>query len=248
MSRLWPHLPDAVAAHDFAKIAAGAHSVPASHHPTQIYAPVGDRVSETVIRRFIDDATSLAVLHGYPESAGDGTRISFDRAAALLIHDAMDITWAEGGNRSLWSFTSIVALPHLTFWRFGSGNPERWIASDLTRHTWARLWWRAVVFAEDNDLLNALSESDLNQLLERRSIGGDPRLVRALGRIVVETPTEVATRRALIRDVTARLRRWLAFIDVHALDDRQVEQMCNALTIESVRRLQGEDGRSMSVP
>ncbi|MET8462784.1 hypothetical protein [Micromonospora zamorensis] len=49
------------------------------------------------------------------------------------------------------------------------------MATDLTRHTWAWLWWQAVVFARHEQILVVLSESDLNQLLERRSIGGNPR-------------------------------------------------------------------------
>ena len=118
----------------------------------------------------------------------------------------MDLSWAEAGNRGVWSFVSLIALPHPTAWRFGTRNIERWIASDLTRHTWARLWWQAVVFENELDLPNALTESDLNQLLERRSIGGDARLVRALGWAIVNESTGDVPRRYLIRDVTLRLR------------------------------------------
>ena len=102
-----------------------------------------------------------------------------------------------------WSFVALVPLPQLTYWRFGFGNRERWIAGDLTRHTWARLWWQAVVFEGHVELLAALSESDLNQLLERRIIGGDPRLTRALRHAV--TGCQEASRRILIRDAAKRL-------------------------------------------
>jgi len=56
---------------------------------------------------------------------------------------------AEAGNRDVWSFTALVALPHLTRWRFVTRNRERWLASDLTRHTWARLWWQVTVFERE---------------------------------------------------------------------------------------------------
>jgi hypothetical protein len=245
VTHLWPHLPDVVAAHDFEKIVSGVVLNPAPRHPGQVYGPVGDRVPDAAVQRLIDEMTSLATAYGYPRAAGNAARISFDRAAAPSVRQAMDITWADGGNRSLWSFTALVALPHLTMWRFGSGNQERWVASDLTRHTWARLWWQAVLFEQDIDLLNELTESDLNQLLERRSdMGGYPRLICALGRAVVETPSDVIARRPLIRDVAARVLRRLAFTDARALDDNQLTEMCRALTAESVYHLQ--DRRSFS--
>ncbi|MBB5775051.1 DUF6339 family protein [Nonomuraea jabiensis] len=174
--------------------------------------------------------------YGFPEPAGSDARISFDRDAAKVIRGQLDLSWAEAGNRDLWSFLSLVALPHVTMWRFGHGNKERWVATDLTRHTWARLWWQAVVFAGHEHILAALSESDLNQLLERRSIGGDPRLVREMARAVTELAAN-APRRPVIRDVTARLRRYLAFLDVRALSDQQVRDLCRALTNETITRL-----------
>ncbi len=191
------------------------------------------------VRGLIDAVTTLARENGFPETAGIDARISFDRHAAKVIRGHLDLSWAEAGNRDLWSFLSLVALPHVTMWRFGPDNKERWIATDLTRHTWARLWWQAVVFAGHEHVLAALNESDLNQLLERRSIGGDPRLTRELARAVIELGAE-APRRAVIRDVTARLRRYLAFLDVRALSDQQVKDLCLALTGETVTRLQGD--------
>ncbi|WP_203884747.1 hypothetical protein [Planotetraspora kaengkrachanensis] len=184
----------------------------------------------------IDTISTLAKKYGFPEPAGPEARIAFDRDAASAIRLHMDLSWAEAGNRNLWSFLSLVALPHVTKWRFGLDNRERWIATDLTRHTWARLWWQAVVFAGHEHVLAALSESDLNQLLERRSIGGDPRLVREIARAVTEVPAQVP-RRAVIRDVTFRLRRYLAFLDARALSDQQVRELCSALTNETVMRL-----------
>ncbi|MGA4993734.1 DUF6339 family protein [Nonomuraea bangladeshensis] len=180
--------------------------------------------------------TTTAEAYGFPQPAGSDARISFDRDTAEVLRDQMDLSWAEAGHRDLWSFLSLVALPNVTLWRFGPGNKERWIATDLTRHTWARLWWQAEVFAGHKHLLTALTESDLNQLLERRSIGGDPRLVREMARAVIELAPN-ASRRQVIRDVTARLRRYLAFLDVRALSDQQVQDLCRTLANETVRRL-----------
>ncbi|PPA56674.1 hypothetical protein BAW75_26745 [Micromonospora chalcea] len=180
--------------------------------------------------------SSLGARYGFPGSAAPEARIAFDRDAAAIVRDHMDLSWAEAGNRDLWSFTSLVVLPHLTRWRFGTENRERWVATDLTRHTWARLWWQAVVFAGHEEVLAALTESDLNQLLERRSIGGDPRLVLEIARAVTGLSGN-APRRAVIRDVTLRLMRYLAFVDVRALTDQQIRNLCSGLMAETLRRL-----------
>ncbi|MFG3601615.1 hypothetical protein [Micromonospora chersina] len=196
-------------------------------------------MSSKRVRELIDGVSALAEKYGFPKSGGPDVRIAFDRDAAGLIRSHMDLSWAEAGNRDVWSFISLVTLPHVTMWRFGPSNRERWVATDLTRHTWARLWWQAVVFAGHEQILAALSESDLNQLLERRSIGGDPRLVRETARAVTEVLGD-APRRRVIRDVTLRLRRYLAFLDVRALSDEQIRDLCSALTAETIMRLSSE--------
>jgi hypothetical protein len=223
----------------YAQVSDGRIHAHAENHPDQTWAPVGGRVSAKRIRELIDAVSALAEKHGFPNSVGSDARIAFDRDAAGLIRSHMDLSWAEAGNRDVWSFISLVALPHVTMWRFGPDNRERWVATDLTRHTWARLWWQAVVFAGHEQILAALSESDLNQLLERRSIGGDPRLVRETARAVTALSGD-APRRRVIRDVTLRLLRYLAFLDVRALSDQQVQDLCSALTNETILRLSRE--------
>ncbi|GAA3442426.1 hypothetical protein [Planomonospora venezuelensis] len=236
MSELWPHLPAVVGAVMYAELAAGRPPAPRESHPDQTWAPVGGRVSEKRVRELSNVISTLAGEHGFPKPAGPDARVAFDREAAKVIRDQLDLSWAEAGNRDLWSFLSLVILPHVTMWRFGPDNKERWIATDLTRHTWARLWWQAVVFTGHEHILAVLSESDLNQLLERRSIGGDPRLVREIARAITGLNADIP-RRLVIRDVTLRLRRYLAFLDIRALSDQQVRDLCHALTNETVTRL-----------
>lgn len=238
MSVLWPRLVRPVATAAFSSIVANGSVQAATHHPEQVYAPIGGRrATTTEIQSLIDATTAVAASYGYPGPANDIQRIGFDRAAARVVREAVGITWAEAGSRDVWSFVAIVTLPHLTMWRFGTRNAERWVASDLTRHTWARLWWQDVVFGRDPQLLPLLTESDLNQLLERRSIGGDARLVCAIARAVLERVAEGADRRALFRSVTARVRRRLAFIDPRALSEEDMLSMCRDVTVESIHLL-----------
>jgi hypothetical protein len=241
MSVVWPRLGVAAANPLFAALATSDERVPATSHPVQIYAPVGGRrATEAEIANLRKRVLEVAVQHGFPAAIGRSGVVAFDRQVADVVRAAMPMTWAEAGARDVWTFVSLVVLPDVTRWRFGTGNVERWVASDLTRHTWARLWWQSVLFESDPDLLSALSESDLNALLERRrAIGGDPRLVVALGRAVVAASAGEVGRRELIRHVTARLGRRLAFIDLRALSDEQVVAFCRRLTAESTAHVSG---------
>lgn len=233
----WPQLPGSIAEVEYQSLVGSADEPkPRNRHPDQIYSPIGDRVSDTAVQHLIDEMTAAASNYGYPDQAPSEARILFDRDGASILRSHMNISWADAGNKRLWSFSSLAALPHLTRWRFGSANRERWIASDLTRHTWARLWWQAIVFEGHEELLGQLNESELNQLLERRSIGGDPRLVRTFAKAVVQS-TEGGGRRRVIRDATKRLRRLLAFIDPLALDDGQVDEICVSVVAESSTQL-----------
>ena len=239
MSELWPLLPGVVADREFDELVHGVSPHPGLRHPEQTYGVVGAPVTERRLRRLVDDVTTLAGAHGLPRPAGPEQRIAFDRACAPLLRESMDLSWADAGNREIWSFLALVALPHVTAWRFGTGNRERWVGSDLTRHTWARLWWQAVAFAGHDDLLNALSESDLNQLLERRTIAGDPHLLAAFAAAVVKATSGDEPRRTVIRDASARLVRVLAFLDPHCLTDDQLADTCTRLvgdTVDQVSR------------
>jgi hypothetical protein len=238
MTVLWPRLPTPIATSELDRIKTSGPSQPQAQHPAQIYTPVGGRrATESEIRTVITQLTDLATEHGYPQPARDNARIAFDRCATKILHNTIDMSWSEAGQRDTWSFLAIVMLPHLTNWRFGTANPERWIATDLTRHTWSRLWWQAVIFQNDPAVLDALTESDLNQLLERRAMGGDPRLICALARSIVDRTPDGTDRRPLVRDVTARLLRRLAFIDVQALDDAALTHLCRSETDASWHRL-----------
>lgn len=238
MTVLWPRLPAPIASSELDNMRVSGPAQPQVHHPAQTYTPVGGRrATETEKRTLISRLTDLATEHGYPQPAPDRRRIAFDRRATAILHDAIDLSWSEAGQGDTWSFLAVVALPHLTSWRFGTDNQERWVATDLTRHTWSRLWWQAVVFENDPAVLDELTESDLNQLLERRTMGGDPRLVCALARSVVDRTPDGTHRRGLIRDVAARLLRKLAFIDAQALDDVALMQFCRSETEASWQRV-----------
>lgn len=239
MSVLWPRLTASVAHAMYLEAHQGVLR-PSDSHPAQIFAPVGGRRATPLeVADLASSVRQLSEQFGFPDRSEASSRIAFDRAAAPLIGAKLDLSWSEAAARDVWSFLALVALPDLTSWRFGTDNVERWVASDPNRHTWSRLWWQAIVFKEDFVLLDELTESDLNQLFERRRIGGNPRLARAIARAVVLRTASGDGRRDIIRDVTARVRRRLAWADMYSLESNALDSVVSEFVDESIRRLGG---------
>ena len=148
----------------------------------------------------------------------------------------MRINTVEAANNEVWNFLALVAAPDLVRWRwYDSSNPERWVSSDRTRHMFARLWWQALTFADMSDgatdysLLQALIERDLNQITERRSIGGVPRLARAVARLALTDGTHDTEGSDLLRRITPPLRRRVVFVDFASLTDEQIDDQLRAI-------------------
>jgi len=231
VSRLWPRLPDAAAERRYNElqsltVAELSHRA-ATHDPAQIFAATGGiRATDQEIETLRATVVGAARVHGFPDGALEP--VTFDRLLAPQMLDLMGIVPAEAASRQVWSFLSLVVAPDVTRWRFPGSNRERWIASDTTRHMFSRLWWQAYLLvevrggAQDTTLMDSLAESDLNQLLERTTLGGSRPLVRHLARAVVNCSQAVG-RRELMRESAIRMRRRMAFIDHLALDDVQLE-------------------------
>jgi hypothetical protein len=238
MNELWPRISVPIARAAFESLSGlSVRDLAAAsrlEHPQETFAATGGlRAKHDDIEQLSKAVRDTALTYGYPEPASDQDRIAFDRAGAEIVWKQMAMTTVEAANRGVWSFVALVALPDVTQWRFGRDNVERWIASDLTRHMFSRLWWQALTFAVPNSngthdfsLLRKLSESDLNQITERRTLGGNVRLARALARAVVSSDLG---RREVIRDLTPRLRRRLAFVDFAALTDEQIQDHIRSL-------------------
>jgi hypothetical protein len=143
---------------------------------------------------------------------------------------------AEAAVVDVWAFFGAVLLPDVCFWRFPDPPGDRVIGPDLTRHTFSRLWWRAYQLEElrEGDGLSALTlipENEMNQLFERRSVGGNRVLVRAVARVLLmpEESWRNVNRRALVRDSLARLQRLTAFMMLEALEERAIEELVRSV-------------------
>lgn len=216
---------------------------PATSHTSQVFAAVGGvRTNEADVSLIREEVRSVAVEFGFPAQLQPSLRLPFDRSMAESSLRIFDLTWSEAASRDVWSFVALVLLPDVTRWRWSeSSTPlsaERWIASDLTRHTWSRYWWRATTFSSDPGLLNDLHESDLNQILERRAIGGDPRLAIIFSQqFVVAERVTPGHRRRIIRESALRLLRRLAFVDARSLTDADLEELCRTVMEETIAHL-----------
>ncbi|MEV6846566.1 DUF6339 family protein [Actinoplanes sp. NPDC051411] len=218
-------------------------------HPDMYYAATGgEPASVEHLTRLADKLRDSVTHHGYPHPGTEASRIAADRALAAAMIDNMCLRPAEAAAKDLWTFLAVQLVPDVVAWRWQSPTSEqRWICSDITRHALGRLWWQAytlgVVTADgstDIALLQRLSESDLNQIFERRTIGGRPALARAIVRAVTEpdlAPPHIARRR-VIRDVTKRVRRLLPFTLFLTLDDERLQARVDDLVRESVKALE----------
>lgn len=238
MTQLWPRISLPIANAAFELMGSGsvielARTAKAQHPRETFAATGGTRVRGELVAELARQIRETATEFGYPEPANDAQRIAFDRAGAEVLYRQMELTSVEAATRGMWSFLAIVVLPDVTLWRFNRSNIERWVASDLTRHMFSRLWWQALTFAVDDGrggvdfaLLRRLSERDLNQITERRSIGGNTRLARGLARMV---GNKESGRGDIIREIAPKLRRRLAFIDFSALSDDQIDDHLRSL-------------------
>lgn len=236
MTELWPRLPMHEARTLFASIDGGTPRTPALQHDQQTYAQIGARVGEGTIANLQKAVHDVAKSYGFPSSPVVDV-VAFDRAVTPVLRGSMDLSWSEAASREIWHFLTLIVLPDITEWRWSgqsTRNIERWVASDMTRHTWARLWWRATAFEREPGLLNQLLESDLNQLLERTIIGGHPTLLISMSHSILSTPDRGVPHREIIRDATRRLRRALSFVDDLALGRYEVRSLTDRVVQEAI--------------
>lgn len=244
MSLLWPHLDRALAEPLFASLV-DAHARPIvgeMRHPAQTYASSGgSRATPDDLARLRDGIVEVAVAHGFPVDRSRA--IDFDRALAPRLLTLMPMPTGEALTKPVWSFVSLVVAPDVTYWRFvdprREWNVERWVCSDRTRHMFARLWWQARQLTVptsdglDARLLDGLTESELNHLTERVSIGGCGPLVRAMAGAVLDLPAR-QRHRGVVRNGALRLLRLVAVVDPYSLDDAQLAALARRALDEAV--------------
>lgn len=239
MTLLWPRLQAAPARIHLAEIQnlswRDLIDRATTEHPLQTYASTGGtRIDRDHLESVRSRIVAVASEFGYPQKRPKSkTLVRFDRELAPVLFEETPMAVGEALERSVWTFMSLVLAPDITEWRFGMDTEERWICRDRTRHMFSRLWWQVHSLTSENasgrdmTLLDSLFESELNQVLERTTIGGFSPLAQAIARQLVERSGAKDNRRELFRQSNLRLLRLVAVVDPYSLSDEELQELAD---------------------
>ncbi|GJF03421.1 DUF6339 family protein [Pseudonocardia sp. D17] len=220
-------------------------------HRSAVFAATGGRrVTEDELQDLRDRIVKAAEYAGFPGEGRRADRANFDLEVAQLLHERSGLVAAEASVRSIWAFLALVLLPDISYWRYPRPPADRVMGTDITRHVWGRLWWRAHLLALPQQvdryrLLDAFGEAAFDQIFaRRRSLGGSRALVRALAEAWPVIERGGVNDRQLLRDVLKRLLRTSAVVEFEALDEDELRRQVAQAATESVAVLGGEDGPS----
>src|SRR3569833_1031544 len=185
-----------------------------SHDSAVYIATGGDRIPEDALRQLREQVVDLAKQAGFPGESNRGLRAAFDIRLAAVLHSQMNVVPAEAASGDIWAFLALVLLPDVSYWRYPRPPGDRVLGTDITRHVWGRLWWRAHLLAlpqrvERYRLLDTFGEAAFDQIFaRRRSIGGSRAIVRTLAEVWPSVERGGVAERDVLIDVLKRLSRW----------------------------------------
>ncbi|MFJ8812865.1 DUF6339 family protein [Amycolatopsis thermoflava] len=200
--------------------------VAATTHDSAVYiATGGDRVREEQLQELRRVVLDLACEGGFPSESDRNLRAVFDLNVAAALHANMQLVPAEAASGDVWAFMALVLLPDVAYWRYPMPPGDRVLGTDLTRHVFGRMWWRAqlVHSSDDSDpyaALKILGEAAFDQIYARRkALGNSPYLVKSILRVWNGLDLKGLDEREVLRDFLKRLLRLAPFVlfeSVHA--------------------------------
>ncbi|MFF5971750.1 DUF6339 family protein [Streptomyces sp. NPDC012769] len=210
-------------------------------HPSAVYvATGGDRVSVERLKELRRAVVELAERGGFPDASVRTRNAEFDLALAALLHGEMGMVPAEAASRDVWAFLALAVLPDVAYWRYPRPPKDRVLGTDLTRHVFGRLWWRAqLVHSSDTSdpygALKILGEAAFDQIYARRSaLGGSPHMVRAILRVWNGLDLKGLNERETLRDFLKRLLRLAPFVLFDGIEEVALDDELRAVAQESV--------------
>jgi hypothetical protein len=219
----------------------------ALRHRSAVFAATGGRrVTTNELQDLRNRVVEAAERSGFPDGGGHQDRSAFDLHVARLLHERSGLVAAEASVRSIWAFLALVLLPDVSYWRYPHPPKDRVLGTDITRHVWGRLWWRAHLLMvpgqrEPYRLLDALGEAAFDQVFaRRRALGGSRALVGAIAEVWPGLDHGKVPERELLVDVLKRLLRISAVVEFEALDGDELRRQVIAVNAESVAALRVE--------
>ncbi|MFD9906750.1 DUF6339 family protein [Streptomyces sp. NPDC059063] len=211
-----------------------------SHKSAVYVATGGDRISTAQLRELREGVLDLATQAGFPNDSDRARNAEFDLRLAALLHAEMGMVPAEAASRDVWAFLSLVLLPDVAFWRYPQPPRDRVLGTDLTRHVFGRLWWRAQLVRSSGDpepysALKILGEAAFDQIYARRAaLGGSPHMVRAILRVWKDLDLTGLNERETLRDFLKRLLRLAPFVLFDGIEGNALDEELCAVAQESV--------------
>lgn len=221
------------------------------------YTPTGGtRATVAALNKLRSDLLHLATTAGYPNPANQLQAAAFDAEAALVLAQQMLMAPAEAAKGGVWEFLSCVLLADIVRWRFGGTGGavtplERFLAG--RRNVFQRLWWRAFHLAprttgapQLSEILRALGEDELVQLMERPSLAGIEGLPSsiAVGLLAASQAYSDLTRRQLIREAQKRLLRLSTFVSFESIAPTEVAFHVERVFEQVAASLSRQDSKS----
>lgn len=213
-------------------------------HPAAVFAATGGRrITQDELQHLRDDVLDVARRAGFPDEGRRQDRVTFDLEVARLLHERCGLVAGEAAVRPIWAFLALVLLPDVSYWRYPRPPGDRVLGTDITRHVWGRLWWRAHLLAlprayDRYQLLETFGEAAFDQIFaRRRSIGGSRALVRTIAEIWPGVDHGRVPEREVLIDVLKRLSRWGAVVEFESLDDDELRRQVLDAALESAARL-----------
>ncbi|CAM4526285.1 DUF6339 domain-containing protein [Nocardia ninae] len=252
MSFLYPRLlrvPARELAKQYRELSAAelAGSWTTSDESAVYVATGGDRVPAAKLADLRELVVDLAHSSGFPNEPSAQQKSSFDLALAVLLHSEMGIDPAEAAAGDIWAFLALIVLPDVAHWRYPNPPGDRVRGTDLTRHVFGRLWWRAyLIYAPEDEepyaALTVLGEAAFDQIYARRTaLGGSPHLVKSILRVWNSLDFQDFSRgvtgvseRAVLQDFLKRLLRLAPFVIFEAVEEQALVTELRAVAEEAL--------------
>lgn len=212
----------------------------ASHDAAVYVATGGDRVSADRLMELRAAVVDLARNAGFPDGSDRSRNAEFDLRIAALLHSRTGMVPAEAASRDVWAFLALVLLPDVAHWRYPKPPKDRILATDLTRHVFGRLWWRAQLVRspagpDPYDALGILGEAAFDQIYARRAaLGGSPHVVRAVLRVWKDVDLTGLREREALQDFLKRLLRLAPFVLFDGVEEKALDEEMRAVAQESL--------------